>query len=65
MKALVVFLGTLAVLTFGGHWLKNEFAAGNYWSLAWWLLGIGVLAWLVMHDHEREEIKAWLRGWLR
>jgi len=65
MKTLFVFVGTLAVLTFGGHWLKNEFAAGNYWSLAWWLLGVCVLAWVVMHDHERDEIRAWFRGWMR
>jgi len=65
MKPLFVLVGTLLILTAGGRWLKDQFTGGNYWAFAWWMAGVGALAWLVMHDHEREEIKDAVRALLR
>lgn len=65
MKPLFVLIGTLLILAAGGRWLKDQFTSGNYWAFAWWMAGVCALAWLVMHDHEREEIKDLARRWLR
>lgn len=65
MKSLFVLIGTLLILATGGRWLKDQFTGGNYWAFAWWMAGVGALAWLVMHDHEREEIKDAVRALLR
>jgi heme exporter protein D len=56
MKPLFILVGTLLILTAGGRWLKDQFTVGNYWAFAWWMAGVCALAWIVMHDHERQDI---------
>lgn len=65
MKPLFVLIGTLLILAAGGRWLKDQFTVGNYWAFALWMAGVCALAWIVMHDHEREEVKDVVRRWLR
>lgn len=64
MKTLFVLVGSVLILTFAGHWLKDQISSGNWWALVGWIGGVCILAWIVMHDHERQEIKDALRGLL-